>query len=270
MTTDANRKSERQAPVANAYLLFGLFALITHDVAGGEWTSILTISALSHCFGIAVLCIQVYTCGSAEGISAAALTLDAWAFAFRLSNTLWLEGYIPVDATGDYLYQVVDVCSLLMILWLLNRLRVEKCADSFPNSVVVSASLALGAGLKADVNLNPLFDTFWMASVFIGAVSVVPQLALTAKTGGRAKALTSHYLMALALSRFLQSWYMWVARVDVTCVEFIDGFNHAVWAIIGANIVQILLLGDFIYYYVRSCMRSCLGCLSDMSGHVEV
>jgi len=263
----ANMISDLKRPMANVYLVFGLVALITHDVADGEWTQIITISALSHCFGIAVLCLQIISCGSAEGISAGALMLDAWAFAFRLSNTLWLPGYIPVDPSGDYLYQVVDVCSLVMVLWLLKRVHAERCTDSFPVCLVVAISLALGAVLRADVNLNPLFDTFWMASVFIGTVSVVPQLALTMKTGGRAKALTSHYIMALALSRALNGWYMWVARVDVTCEEFIAGFNHAAWVIIGAHLVQLLLLGDFAYCYLHASMPSCM---SGLSASLEV
>merc|ERR1719277_295713 len=124
----ANQKRDARSPVSYAYLVFGFLAmLIYHQVAEGAWSSILTLSALIQCFGAALLCMQVLTSGNTEGISAGALMLDAWAFALRLTNTTWLDGYLPVDASGDYAYQMMDVCSLLMMLWLLHRVCVVEC-----------------------------------------------------------------------------------------------------------------------------------------------
>jgi hypothetical protein len=261
----SKRKSDVRDPVSYAYLAFGFLALyIYHQIAGGAWSSILTMSALIQCFGVVLLCMQVLTSGTADGISAGALMLDAWAFALRLTNTTWMDGYLPVDASGDYAYQIVDVCSLLMILWLLHHVLVvkrhtyEASVDTFPVSWVVFASVGLAAVLRPNVNDLPLFDTFWMASVFIGAVSVLPQLAVTMKTGGLAKALTSHYIMALALSRVLSGIYMWEARLDLSCDEFIQGFNHAAWAVLVAHLIHMLLLSDFAYYYIihaYACVR---------------
>merc|ERR1740138_493913 len=108
------------------------------------------------------------------------------------------------------------------------------------------------------MNDMPMFDTFWMASVFIESISVLPQLALTMKTGGVVKALTSHYIMALAVGRVLSGVYMLEAKEDMTCDEIIKGFNHAPWAVLGAHVVHLLLLADFAWYYffyVCACMR---------------
>ena len=44
---------------------------------------------------------------------------------------------------------------------------------------------------------------------------------------------------------------MWHARFDITCDPWVDGFNHAIWVILGAHLLHLVLLGDFGYYYVK-------------------
>ena len=116
-------------PVIAAYVIFGIVGFaIHHFVAGGAFSSIITMSSLVQCLGVSFLCIKVASSGSAEGVSAGALKLDAFAFAFRLSSTTWLNGYLPVDRSGDFAIQAVDMCSLVMVLWLLRRVLVVHMA----------------------------------------------------------------------------------------------------------------------------------------------
>merc|ERR1719401_2485473 len=90
------------------------------------------------CLAFALLAVQTIASGSARGISARALALDALALCCRLSSTTWLNGYLPVDASGDWFYQAVDACSLMLVLWLLHQLLVVQRSsyqseeDSFP------------------------------------------------------------------------------------------------------------------------------------------
>merc|ERR1719316_614526 len=78
------------------------------------------------CLGMVLLGLQVISTGSASGISAKALSLDALAICCRLSNTVWLNGYLPVDASGDYIFQAFDVGSLVILAWLLHQVLVTK------------------------------------------------------------------------------------------------------------------------------------------------
>lgn len=258
-------------PVICAYVFFAILGLtVFHTVAEGEFSSILTMSVMVQCLGVALLCIQVKSTGSASGISARSLMLDAFAFGFRLSSTTWLDGYLPSDPSGDHVYQIIDGCSLIMVFWLLHRMLVvqrdtyDASADSFCVGPMVLSSLALAALLHGDMNANPLFDTFWLTSVFIGVVAVLPQLSLTMQTGGRVEALTSHYIAALALSRVLSGYFMWEAKHDITCEPWVTGFSHTVVAILGAHLVHLLLLCDFAYYYARAVVRK------GLSGPVEL
>ena len=66
------------------------------------------MSVLVQCAATYFLVLQGITTGSVVGVSARALMLDGLAIAFRLSCTVWLDGYLPVDASGDYLFQMID------------------------------------------------------------------------------------------------------------------------------------------------------------------
>jgi len=261
-TNASVQKAGVPAPIIIAYAFFAFVALIVyHVVADGEFSAIMTLSVMVQCLGVSFLCMQVLTKGSASGISAGSLVLDAFAFGFRLCSTTWLNGYLPIDESGDHVFQIVDMCSLAMVLWLLHRILVvnansyQASEDSFPVAPLVLACLVFAAVFHGDMNDRPLFDTLWMAGLFAGVVSVLPQLALILKTGGRAEALTCHYMAALALSRVLSGIFMWYARFDITCVEMVTGFNHTVFAILGSHLVHLLLLSDFGYYYLRAMIQ---------------
>jgi hypothetical protein len=64
----------------------------------------------------------------------------------------------------------------------------------------------------------------------------------------------------MAVSRVLSGMFMWHAFNDITCKAWITGFNHASWAIMAAHLLQMLLLGDFAYYYVKAVLASGLNC----------
>merc|ERR1719502_1813859 len=212
------------------------------------------------CLGIALLSLQVMTSGSAAGISVKALVLDGVALVCRLSSTLWLNGYLPVDASGDYVFQAIDICSLLMIIWLLCHVMFERQhtyqaeEDNMPVGHMTAGAFFLAIMLHGNMNSRPLFDTLWMASLFVSTIAVLPQLWLITRTGGRVEALTSHHIAAMAASRALSGIFMWHARGDITCVPWIGDFNHAIWAILGSHLLHMILLSDFAYVYVKAVM----------------
>merc|ERR1719162_2201754 len=204
--------------------------------------------------------LQSLSSNSASGISAQALVLEAVSLGLRLSSTVWLDGYLPVDKTGDFLFQAVDVCSLIIVIWLLHRVLVvqsdtyQASDDSLPVAPIVLGSLVLAMVLHGDMNGKPLFDALWMASLFMGVAQVLPQLWLIARRGC-VDALTSHYIAALAISRLCSGFFMWISRKHITCKPWVDGMNHAPWVILGAHACHLLLLADFGYYYGKAVVK---------------
>jgi len=247
------------APVMCAYAVCTAVVLtMYHTVAEKEFSSVLTMAVIVQCLGVSLLCIQVLCHRSSEGVSVRGLTLDALSVGLRLSSTTWLHGYLPMDASGEYVYQVVDIASLTMLLFLLHRVLVvqrssyQASDDSFSIAPLVFGSLVLAALLHADMDDHPLFDTLWMTGLFCGTVSVLPQLWLTMQTGGQAPALMGHYIAATALGRILSGYFMWEARYDITCSYWIEGFEHARYTILLTHAAHVLLLVDFAISYAKS------------------
>jgi ER lumen protein retaining receptor len=264
-----------QVITAYAVALISLIA-VYHMIAEGEFSAILTFAVMFQCLGFCLLSIQVLMTGGCSGISARALALDALAISLRLSSTTWLEGYLPMDASGDWVYQAVDVLSLLFVIWLLYKLlkdmrtsyQVEH--DNMPILPMVITCIVLAGLLHADMNDHPIFDTTWMSGLFISAVAVMPQLWLISKTGGKVEPLTAHYIAAMAISRALSGTFMWHARYDITCNEWVKGYNHAPWVILGAHTLHLLLLCDFGYYYIKSMMTSGLSAEVNLCMEIDV
>jgi len=260
--------SDKTCKTSQSHLLaaYGLFILsagaVWHLVADGAFSSILTMSVMVQCLAVVLLALQMLSTGSASGISAKALALDALGLCCRLSSTLWLNGYLPVDASGDWIFQAIDICSLFIIVWLLHQVLVVKRhtyqaeEDSLAIMPMALGCIILAAVLHGNMNGRPIFDCLWMAGLFVSTIAVLPQLWLITRTGGCVEALTSHHIAAMAASRALSGMFMWHARNDITCAPWINGLNHASWAILGAHLLHMLLLGDFAYYYIKAVLAN--------------
>jgi len=270
-------KSAPSALVMGAYAMLIISgATMYHFIAAKEFSSILTMAAMLQTFAFGLLGVQMASSRHANGISVRALGLDALALMCRLSSTVWLNGYLPVDASGDWMYQAIDICSLALVLWLLYQVLVvhkdtyQESEDTFPVTYVALGAVALAVIFHPDMDDFPLFDALWMAGLNISAIAVLPQLWLSARAGGRMEALTTHYIAAMAISRALSGLFMWHAWEDITCQPWVQGMNHGIWAITFAHLLHMILLGDFTYYYIRSLLKEGISSSIDLGGAMWV
>merc|ERR1719488_375987 len=121
-----------------AYLaVLAIGALIYQSFHDIGLSTLLTLSVGIQCFAYTCLLLKVQQQRSVAGLSGRAIALQAISYSLRLCSTTWLKGYIPVDATGDWLYQLLDVAALFMALKLLHcvfkthRHTYQEDSDSF-------------------------------------------------------------------------------------------------------------------------------------------
>merc|ERR1719463_733151 len=113
--------------VLMAYGVFlSLAAWVYHVIADGEFSAVISVGVIFQCGAFVTLAMQVISSGSCAGISARSLALEALALCCKLSSTTWLDGYLPNDASGDWFYQAADVCSVLVVMWLLRQVLVTR------------------------------------------------------------------------------------------------------------------------------------------------
>jgi len=268
-------KHVSQPCVVFAYTVFISIAVYVYQViADGEFSSILTLGEIFECGALVILAMQVASSGSAAGISATALALEAAALCCKLSSTLFVIGYLPNDASGAWFFQATELCSLFVVMWLLREVLVKRASsyqadeDSAPHIRPIAAiAIAAAVLLHGDSNDFVPLDISWMAGLFLGVIAVLPQLWLITSTGGKADPLTTHYVAMMALGRIFSGTFMWYARWDIGCEPWVEGVNHTIWAILSAHLLHLLFLTDFAVIYVRTMLTK--GIQADFQFDVE-
>jgi len=232
---------------------------VYHEIAEKEFTAVLTLSVMVQALAFSFLQMQISNSRSVSGISGKALTMHAIKLCCRLCSSLFLDGYLPTDKSGDWIYQLGDMLSLLMVLQILYSVYgAYKSSYQFEADTLDIRNLVMGAVVLAvlihpDMNSWAPMDIVWTTHLYVDAIAMVPQLWMISQMGGVVKGFTAHYIGATMLSNFLSGLFWFYASPDL--VEDEKSLNIPGLAINGAHIVQMILLLDFGYYYGRAFLQ---------------
>lgn len=106
---------KHQFAVISWFSLGVLVLVLYHTLSDGDFSFLLTLGAVVRMFAFALLLIKTFLEGGADGLSGKTLYLYLIAFLSRLTSILQFEGYLPYDSSGDWLYQAVEIISLLLV-----------------------------------------------------------------------------------------------------------------------------------------------------------
>merc|ERR1740115_554449 len=124
-----------------SYLVFFVGAFTLYNALSAGFSSFLTLSAGLQCLGFVLLAMKVQNQRAITGLSGKTLAMYALTLCFRLSSTVHLNGYLPVDQTGDWAYQAIEICSLAMVVYLMrcvfvtHRATYQEAQDSVPITI---------------------------------------------------------------------------------------------------------------------------------------
>jgi len=246
------------------FLLIGTWTY--HEIAQKQFTAILTLSVFAQALAFLLLYMQISASRSVEGISGRSLFLHAVKLCCRLSTTLWLEGYLPSDKSGDWIYQIGDILSLMFVLAILYSIFVaqkasyQSDADTLNVKNLILGAVALAILVHPDLIDWMPFDIIWTVHLYIDTVAMVPQLWMISKAGGKVKGCTAHYVAAILLSNILSGLFWFYAIPELREANMV---NLSGLAINGAHMVQLFLLLDFGYFYGKTCLQG-NGCAPTM------
>lgn len=238
------------------YALFAFMWLaVWHKGSSKHFSAILTGGAYMQCVGFAMLTLKVRATKSVAGISSKSLEMYFIFFCTRLLSTTLKNGYIPVDKSGQIMYQLFDIASLVFVGHLIfsihktYRYSYQEEKDTFPILPMVLPALVCACFIHADINRNLFFDIAWTFSMNLETFTMVPQLYMMVKMGGKVDAPTAHFVLCSAASRVLCFVFWWWGHVEL---QVPGEYNWAGKQIIGSYILQLLLVADFIAMYVKA------------------
>lgn len=227
--------------------------------SSGDFSFLLTLSSLVSMFSFLMVAIAIQSTNSVAGVSVKMMECYIIVFFCRLCAIIPFEGYLPFDKSGDWLYQVCEAFGLC-----LSGSIVYCCRVQFPNTYAVETDTLnhmylIGPTAAIALILHPHLNNFlpsdiaWAFALYLESVTVLPQLFMFMKEG-KAQAHTSHFLAAQALSR-LMSFIFWassfseLSNPDHYIKKFVGNW------VVGIQLLQLLVMGDFIYHYIRCIQK---------------
>merc|ERR1719152_324176 len=244
------------------FAVVGLF--VYHEIAQKKFTVVLTLSVIAQALSFALLSVQISANASVAGISGKSMIMHAVKLCCRLGTTLFLDGYLPTDKSGDFLYQTCDIVSLLLVLHILFCIQVSRkdsyqaAEDTFEIRNLMLGAFLLAVFIHPSLNNWTTMDIVWTTHLYIDALAMLPQLWMLSKAGGRVDGLTAHYIAAILLSSLL-SFLFWFYASPELAPQSHNGINLKGLAVNGAHLAQVLLLLDFGYFYAKACLQGQCG-----------
>merc|ERR1740117_2417955 len=202
------------------------FCVIAMHFSDRDYSTTLTISSTVQCLGFCLLTIQVNARNTVQGVSSKSLEFYLIALFCRLCSTLIKNGYLPVDRTGDILYQLGDITSLMLVVNLLYKIHrplkdtYQESMDSLNVMPCLPPCLLLAICFHGHMNRSTFFDTLWYFSLNVETIAMLPQLFMMTKIGGEVEATTSHFVFCIFVAKVF-AWLFWY----VAYPELADGYK---------------------------------------------
>lgn len=229
-----------------------------------EFSFFMVLSAIFQMSSFIIVTMQVYNYQNASGISLNSMICYMIVLLCRLSSTLFYNGYLPADTTGDWFYQLCEIVSVIAVALLIvfiTRLfkdTEDSQYDTVDFKYLMLPTLILALLVHTSLNNNMLTDIAWSFSMYLESVAIYPQINLFAKKGGQIESYTSHYVSLQGLSRLMSLIFWWYTYEELN-EELDESYslfhNYTGFVLISAQIIQLLLMIDFYYHYFKSLFK---------------
>jgi ER lumen protein retaining receptor len=268
LETFDNPEKKKQLTLWGSF--FAIAFLIWMVFSSGDFSFLLTFAALWRCFGLLMMNYKVWIGKSVKGISAKTMQLYCLVFASRLLSIIRHQGYLPFDKTGDWFYHVIEFLSFgsvgLVLYGIMGPLKstYDSRFDKFGNLNVPNEygivyllvpTLLLAIIFHPELNKEFFSDTCWTFSMYLEAVAMIPQLYMFQKQAGdqagTVEQILGHVTFALGFSRIFELCF-WFGSFK----ELSNASGKAPgYIVLISQVGQLLIMGDFFYYYLLSVSR---------------
>lgn len=257
--TDKLRKTMMRYAKSEAFKVWGGFSFFALGVfwlfSSGDFSFLLTLSSLVSMFSFIMVIVKIESARSVRGVSLKMMECYILVFLGRLCAIVPFEGYLPFDKSGDWLYQVCEfggLCLASVIVYCCRgryQSHYNPGTDTLNHLWLIVPALAVSLIFHPNLNNFMPSDIAWAFALYLESVCVLPQLFQFMKEG-QAQEHTSHFLAAQALAKML-SFIFWASSFSE-----LSNPNHYIKSFVGnwvvaMQLVQLLVMGDFIYHYIR-------------------
>jgi hypothetical protein len=230
-------------------------------ISSKDFSFFLVLSSIVQTSAFVIILLKVTDRQNVSGLSANTLICYSILLFARLTSTLFYPGYFPNDSSGSWLYQLSDIismlicCLLIYLLYFKYRETSDLILDNkIPFYFLVVPSYLLAVLVKSNLNNNFFCDTNWAFSMYLETVAIFPQILLFTIKKGQIEKFTSHFVALCGLNRLFSLIFWWDTYDELNHSESFFG-SYIGYFIIGAQILQLLIMADYYYLYFKSILK---------------
>ena len=245
-------------------LLIIIVILVFILISSKDFSFMLVLSSLTQMFSFVIVLLKVYNCQNCSGLSLNTLICYLLVLSGRLSSTLFYNGYLPSDSSGDWFYQLTEILSLLFILLLIFFMKKTYKQTSDTNLDTIKfyyfaiPCLIIGLLVHPVLNSNFITDSLWTFSMYLQAFSIFPQIQLFTNKKGQIETYTSHFVALLGLSTVFSIFFWYDTYEELnnwSDISFPFFADYVGYIVIFSQALQLIIMADFYYLYFKSLLK---------------
>jgi len=246
------------------YACFLMGGFVVYELNGGSFRTMTPedrigyISCALEAFGLLAVRQKIEAYGKVSGISGMTMIMFTLSYVLREWESVMMAKQIlsNVDCIAIEILQFSSFMLCLNVTWMVFK-TYRKTYDAELD--VLSVKYLVPGCFLAALVIHPSFmqgwvySFSWTASFYIDVLALLPQVVMMSRGGGKVEAPICHFVAATAISRIFDLFF-WYYRMNLGPQGFIWGFNYSGMLIVVFHFINLGLVADFMYYYIKAKM----------------
>ena len=215
-------------------------------------------------FSFLIILLKIIKFKNCNGLSLNTLICYLLVLFGRLSSNLFYVTYLPNDDSGDWFYQLTEIISFTLIIYLIYLIKIkfnetsDLNLDNIKYYYFTIPCLIIAFFIHPTLNSNILTDTLWTFSIYLQAFSIFPQIQLFINKKGKIENYTSNYIALCGLSTLFSILYWF------DCYNYLNSWDIVLFPLFSQSVgyfilffqfLQLFIMIDFYYLYFKSLCK---------------
>jgi len=233
----------------------GYYSLGGNILSASSEDKLAYLSCLAEGFGLLSLRIKIQRQGSVSGISG--MTMVMYALVYLLRLMMVVPEKLSLVYLDGWIIEVLQIASLLMVVDVLHSISMDyrksyqEDLDVLHVKYLIPSCVVLAAVLHPQFSQGTWFSFCWTTYLYLDCLALMPQVVMMTRGAGKVEAPVSHFVAATALSRVMDLSF-WYYNFNLGAQGFLHGFNYSGWLIVFWHVVNLAIVADFMYYYLKA------------------
>lgn len=214
-------------------------------------------SSVLELLGLLLVHHTIRTRGSVDGISGTTVLMYAFVYGLRIALSLPKPGERWEDLDFDVSFGSVSLLLTLDIVkcvWFTHHPTYQSELEVLKAQHIIPGCLLAALLLRPDFNQwGMLFGYSWSVCMYMDALALLPQVMMMARGGGKVQAPIAQFVAGTFLSRVDDLW----DSLSASNNHFHDDNPAAYWGVIFMQAVHLILVADFMYYWIKAHGPKC-------------